>query len=92
MRITIKELLGAGANVSSHYLYKLSSPVGYRCIDGSLHTLFDTNMIRKAIEAKAYCHIGNERVSNGNIVRFNSKTKSVVKAILKLEKRVFSGN
>jgi len=87
LRVTINELIDCGANISKGYLWKFSTPVAYRCEGNGLRALFETSAIKKAIEAKAYCHIGNENVPTGNLKKFNTATTSVLKAIAKMEKK-----
>ncbi|MCI4438038.1 MAG: hypothetical protein JHC33_14630 [Ignisphaera sp.] len=87
MRVTVTELINCGANISRGYLWRFSTPVAYRCEGNTLRALFETNAIKKAIEAKAYCHIGNENVTISGLKKFNIATASILKAITKMEKK-----
>ena len=86
MRVTIGELLKNGAKISPSYIGKLTTAVGYTPKNGYLESLFETSMIRKAIESREYCIKTSESTSTSNRGRFASKTKSIIKAINKMEK------
>jgi hypothetical protein len=87
MNVTAKELQLAGADMANGYLYRISDPIGTTVKNGCLQSLWSTNRLKKAIEAKRYCHIGNENVSTGCKVMFTRSTNRLLKAISKLEKK-----